>query len=646
VDTPPLLRRLGAAACLALSAGCTTLDLVSPPPRIDLYPAAPAPDAPLVLAIPGLRIPGLRIRQEEHFGRLVELLAEQGIPCRILAYDTSGDPVAQHAALYSSEHGLAWTRVGPALAREFEAENERRLARGAPPVKRLVLIGYSQGSVLLAQLANRLFHSFKEEYRETVTAFGDEWEALRKDPEFLLFINALDDFIAIQNIRSQNEQLFKSSPPLRRLYERAQKKLVTQYEEFLGYLTDPSGKYPGVQRFEGVESPYYPKRYRRIRAYAAERASRTAEEKEKNRQFFVTYAQYRSLLDVEARFISCAGSLFGSPQANDTVNLAKWLPFVRRVIGREYRQILQTELGTEEHLKRVERLSADAHRKRYPFAPTEILSIVGANGAQGDGLVDQPAAHLSLHTFAAFKTAHDADGKARLDEVRRATLPKLPVAPLELMHLPEKSFWGLAGRRHGAAYMVEDNPAWPFVLNFIRGDWASLERDLARDGDLFRQFMVEVVLGDARLKASDVRWKDASDDLVIRGRYYNEGSRTIIWTGHFKDTGVVAELREKARLLDVTDMVPGVRDLLGSSHAERPRLLENLRGRVQLLNPAPLIPNHDEIFSWTGLVPEETEEAGGLVDFSVRLPGGGEAPLRCAVHPGRISFVKIEAGEQ
>jgi len=30
----------------------------------------------------------------------------------------------------------------------------------------------------------------------------------------------------------------------------------------------------------------------------------------------------------------------------------------------------------------------------------------------------------------------------------------------------------------------------------------------------------------------------------------------------------------------------------------------------------------------------------------VRLPGGGEAPLRCAVHPGRISFVKIEAGEQ
>ena len=646
MNTPPLLRRAGAAAFLALSAGCTTLDLITPPPRIDLYPAAPAPDAPLVLAIPGLRVPGLRITQEEHFGRLVELLAKEGIPCRILAYDTSGDPVAQHAALYSSEHGLAWTRVGPALAREFEAENERRLARGAPPVKRLVLIGYSQGGVLLAQLADRLFHSFKQEYRETVAAFGDEWEALRKDPEFLLFINALDDFIAIKNIRSQYEGLFKASPPLRRLYERAQKKLVTQYEEFLGYLTDPSGRYPGVERFEEVESPYYPKRYRRIMAYAAERASLPAVEKEGNRRFFVTYAQYRALLDVEARFITCAGSLFGSPQANDTVNLAKWLPFVRRIIGREYRQILQTELGTEEHLERVEKLAADAHRERYPFAPAEILSIVGANGEHGDGLVDQPAAHLSLHTFAVFRTADDAGGKARFVEAERATLPELPVAPLEVMHLPEKSFWGLAGRRHGAAYMVEDNPAWPCVLNFIRGDWASLERGLAREDGLFRQFMVEVVLGDERLKASDVRWRDASVDLVVRGRYYNEGSRTIVWTGHFKDTGVVAELREKARLLNVADMVPGVRDLLGSSHAERPRLLDNLRGRVQLLNPAPLIPNYDEVFGWTGLVPEEMEEAGGVVNFVVRLPGGGETPLRCAVHPGRISFVKIEAGEQ
>jgi hypothetical protein len=42
-----------AAALLAFCAGCTTLDLIKPPPRNDLYPAALALDAPLVLAIPG-----------------------------------------------------------------------------------------------------------------------------------------------------------------------------------------------------------------------------------------------------------------------------------------------------------------------------------------------------------------------------------------------------------------------------------------------------------------------------------------------------------------------------------------------------------------------------------------------------------------
>lgn len=133
------------AALLVFCAGCTTLDLIKPPPRIDLYPSALAPDAPLVLAIPGLRVPGLRITQEEHFGRLVELLAAEGIPCRILAYDTPEDPATRLAALYSPDHGLAWTRVGPAMAREFEVENERRAARGTPPAKRVVLIGYSQG---------------------------------------------------------------------------------------------------------------------------------------------------------------------------------------------------------------------------------------------------------------------------------------------------------------------------------------------------------------------------------------------------------------------------------------------------------------------------------------------------------------------
>ncbi|MEI6633009.1 MAG: hypothetical protein WCP22_04225 [Chlamydiota bacterium] len=633
-----------AAVLIVFSAGCTTLDLIKPPPRNDLYPAAPAPDAPLVLAIPGLAVPGLRITQEEHYGRLVEMLAAEGIPCRILAYDTPEDPVTRQAALYSPDHGLAWTRVGPAMAREFEAENERRAARGAPPVKRVVLIGYSQGGVLMAQLARRVFYTFKNQYNETVKKFGPEWAVLQKDPEFLLFINVIDDFVVLDNIKIQYEELFRNSPSLRRLYERARKKLVTQHEEFLGYLTDPAGKYPGVKKFEGIDSPYYPKRYDKIRAYAAERGSRPEAEKEKNRQFFTTYAQYRGLLGIEARLITCAGSLFGSPQASDTVNLVKWLPFVRHFIGREYYQIEQTELGTAQHIQRIEMLAEEVREKRYPIGPTQALSIVGSNGANGDGLVDQPAAHLSMHTYTLFRVAAGKDGKPSLEEAERVTLPAIPVVPLKVMHFAEKTLGGLGGKHYGAAYMVKGNPAWPYILNFIRGNWAEMEKDFSRDSTLFRQFMIEVTMGDGEMKESDVRWEDASDNIEIRGRYFNAGSRTLVWTGYFKDTGMVADLKEKARLLNVTDMMPGVRDVLGESGAERPHLLKGLRRRAHILNPAPLIPKSEKVLGWTGLLGEEMKDAAGEVQFTVRLPGGGKAPLACTVHPGRISFVKIETG--
>ncbi|MDD5556526.1 MAG: hypothetical protein PHN82_04655 [bacterium] len=637
------LRRLALLAALAaLCSGCTTLDLVRPPPRTDLYPASPAPDAPLVLAIPGLRVPGLRITQEEHFGRLVELLAAEGIPCRILAYDTADDPAARHAALYSPEQGLAWTRVGPAMAREFESENERRAARGHPPVKRLVLIGYSQGGVLLAQLAGRVFHTFRNEYRETVEAFGAEWEALRKDPEFLLFINALDDFIVLENIRTQFEELFRKSPALRRLHERARKKLATQHDEFLGYLTDPSLKYPGIRRFERIGTPYYPKRYDKIREYAAARHERAEEEKERNRQFFITYAQYRHLLDAEARFVTCAASLFGSPQANDTMNLLRWLPFLRRFLGSEYYQIEQTELGTAQHLQRIEALAAEAREHRFPLKPGAALSIVGANGPRGDGLVDQPSAHLSLHTFAVYRPRDGEDGEPVLEQADAVTLPRLPVAPLAVTHFPEKRLRGLAGTRHGAAYMVGDNPAWPYILNFIRDDWEAIRRDLARDADRFHQFMVEVSFEGGGLRNSDLRWEDASGNIEVRGRYFNAESGTLVWTGFFKEEGIAAELREKARLLNVTDMVPGVRDVLGTEHAERPPLLGNLRRRARILDPLPLIPKSEALLGWTGLFEEEMEEDEGRVRFTVRLPGGKRAPIECAVHSGRITFIKID----
>ncbi|MEI6634270.1 MAG: hypothetical protein WCP22_10700 [Chlamydiota bacterium] len=357
---PREMLRACMVVCFAFFAGCTTIDLQKMPPQDGIYPAQPAPDAPLVLAIPGLALSGVRITQQQHFGRLVEMLAAEGIPCRIITYDTPEDPVSMKAALYSPELSIASTRVGPAIVRELEAENDRRTAHGAPPVKRLVLIGFSQGGVVMRQISRRIFIDFKKEYEARVKEFGAEWGALQKDPEFQDWINALDNFIALKTIRVENEEPFKTSPPIKRFYERMEKELDTQMDKLLRYLVDPSSGYPGMKKFEGIESLYYPKRYEKLREYAASRIVMSKAEKEKEKQFYITYAQYRDLLDVEPYFIATAASLFGSPDANDAINLMKWMPFVRRfIVGREYHQIQQNEVGTTQQLERIETLARE-----------------------------------------------------------------------------------------------------------------------------------------------------------------------------------------------------------------------------------------------------------------------------------------------
>jgi len=638
-------------SCVTICAGCTTLNVQKIPPQDGVYPVTTLPDAPLVLAIPGLVVPGLRITQQQHFGYLVEMLAAEGIPCRIMTYDTPEDPLSMKAALYSPDLGIAWTRVGPAMVREFDAENERRSSLGLPPVQKLVLIGYSQGGVIMAQIAGRIFYLFKSQYEDAVKEFGDEWGALQKDPEFLYFINALDDYVAIKNIKAQYEQLFKRSPSLRNFYSRAEKKLDDQFKEFMGYLVDPSHKYPNMKQFEGIESPYYPKKYVKIRAYAAARESRSEEEREKNKQFFITYAQYRGLLNVQPSFIATAASLFGSPEANNTLRIAKWLPLMKYFIGREYYQIQQTELGTAQQLERIESLVREYRDKRYPISPSQAIFIVGANGYKGDGLVDQPSAYLSKHSFAQVRVVDGPGGALRFEEVAHDTLPPTVVVPLKLTHFPEKTLGGLGGASYGAAYMVKGNPAYPYILNFIKSDWKAIMRDIARDTDTLRQFMIEVSFTDTLMNSFSARRKGESDNIRVTGRYFNAMTGTFVWTGYFKEAGVVGDLKEYVHLLDIVEMIPGLHQVFArEGEAESLDILTDLKRRSQLLNPLPLVPGSGQLLGWTGLssaaAPARPEEATGEVVIDIRLPGGKKAPLTCTVRPGRISFVRIETGQK
>lgn len=526
-------RLLSAAAPLAALAlaGCATVSVGRIPSQEGVYPASTAPDTPLVLAIPGLRVPALPVSQDQHFGHLVEMLAANGIPCRILSYDTAENPLTVGASLFASDLAIAWTRVGPAMVREVRYENERRAALKLPPLRRLVLFGYSQGGVLMEQIACRIFFLLKRDYDDMQASFGDEWRALQQDPEFIYFMNALDDFLVIRNIRLQRTREFVRDPELRQFYSRAEGKLQRQFNDFISYLDDPSSRYPDVDRFEDPETPRYPKRYRRVRTCAKSLEGCSIEEHERIRNFFVDYAQYHDLLSLSPSFISAAGSYFGSPRADDSFLLFTWLPFLKYFARRELTQIDQSRLGSIHHLENMENLVRANRDERYPLDPDNTLFLVGANGNRGDGFVDQSSAHLSDHTLEVVRIPAGKGGGA----VSRDRLPDLTVVPLRVMHFPEREMGGWGRRRYGVAYMEEGNPGFEYLLKFIRNDWAGIRGALSHDDDSLRQFMLEIAFEGAGWGTPVILQTGHSRNVRVDGRYENPESGIFVWTGYFTD---------------------------------------------------------------------------------------------------------------
>ncbi len=592
-------------AALASCAGCATVSVGRIPSQEGVYPASTRPDAPLVLAIPGLRIPTIPVTQEQHFGHLVEMLAAEGIPCRILPYDTNENPLSPDAALISPNLAIAWTRVGPAAVHELQLENERRAALGLPPAQRVVFFGYSQGAVIMEQLASRIFYSFKNNYDDMAKHFGVEWTALRNDPEFLYFMNALEDFLVLKNIKVQREKGLRRDPDFKYVYRRAELKATRQFDELIQYLNDPTVKYPGVARFEEPETPKYPKRYRAVKLCAEYEKHCSLEQRERIKSFFIDYAEYRHFLDVQPAFIAAAGSFFGSPRASASYALFRRFPFLKLFVRRELNQIRQTELGAPQHWENIETLVRLNRDERYPIDPDNTLFIVGANGGRGDGLVDQSSAHLADHSFQRVRVMRAARGREKVETevIERDRLPDLIVVPLRLMHFPETMMWGMGGRRYGAAYMEEGNPAWPYLLSFVRcnatGIGSSLARgernlgqcllslappavrDRASEPVSLRQFMLELSLPPDAWKGSSVSRTGRSWNVRIDRLYHNAETRSWVWTGHFE-------------------------------------------GRGQEMNP---------------FGPESVE---GAVDLELRLSRGEKLPLSCTVYPGCSSFIKLE----
>ncbi len=494
----------------------------------DVYPEKLEKNAPLVLAIPGLNMPGLSIPQDQHFGNLVEMLAEHGIPAKILAYDTPEHPLTAVANLADDQTNIAATRVGPAVIDAILREKANRREHHLPPLKEVVFFSYSQGGVIAQRIAKEIY-LFKCSYSGFCRKYGMEWTALQKDPEFIYLMNAILDYMVIKNIKVQRESDFQSDPDLRNFYRRARRKLHDQAKEFALYLKNPSKKYPDVLNFDPPGTGKYPKRYPRFSAWVSKCLGNTKEQNALEK-FFVRYAALRRVMDLQFRFISTAGSFFGSPRADSAYALFQTIPILRPIAGPELEQIRDTRLGSAHQIKEAQELLELKRLNRYPFSEKDTLFIVGVNGDKGDGMVDQSSAHLTNHALGHIKIAPKISSEKRFSIVVDR-LPDLVVVPLPLKHLPEENFFG---HDYGAAYMEKDNPVFPYLVAFVNKDWSSIENLLTKSTLKLQQFMVILSFKNPRrLKEFAIVKKTISGNIRVDSQYTNPDTHTIVWTGHF-----------------------------------------------------------------------------------------------------------------
>jgi hypothetical protein len=470
----------------------------------DIYPSPMRADAPLVLAIPGINLPSDTTPQEKQFGGLVRMLADRGIPTRVLNYDTGDNPLRSSANLTFDEESISRTVVGPMVVEAILGENARRAQLGLPPVKEVVVFSFSQGSVIASHLLQR-YHRFKTTYQDWRGQYGPEWSALQKDPEFVSLMSANMDFQRLERIKFQRELLFKSDLKLKRDYARAEKKLKQQTARFIRQ-NDKLKNWVTASRRKGGEHKMV-------------------------KEVLTDYAACRGILDVDFTFCSTAASFYGSLIANRASGLME----ISALFGdTKLKQVKDTRLGSKHQIQETKRLCDLKARGRYPYTETGTLFIVGAHGDQGDGFIEQPSAHLVDHAVVRVRKKAAGGVSVAVDR-----LPHLPVVGLKIMHIPDNNIFnmfGIFGHSWGAAYIKKGNPVFPYLVAFIDKDWHKIKELESGGGQDLRQFMLVVV---ADKKTPDGRTlsvvkKGATENVQFDlEAFYNPDSNAVVWTGKF-----------------------------------------------------------------------------------------------------------------
>ncbi|MDX9703189.1 MAG: hypothetical protein RBU23_09115 [Candidatus Auribacterota bacterium] len=546
--------------CVCVSVTCAE----EPEHLLEKYKRLYPDRLPMVLGIPGFRVPGVTIAQEKHFGDLRELLAEHDIPYYCMAYDTDEYPLPSVADLSSEHYSIASTRVIPSIVRAIKLERDRRIKNNLPPVEDVIMVMYSQGTVVSYGFVQRL-HYFRRTYNEYRETFGAEHFAILSDPVFLAFIESVDMFNLINSIRVQRERDFLRDLDMQLFYERSKERMNEKYQELLKYLLDPGSLFPHVEKFDPPETNKYPKRYVKINEYA-KRCKDDPDEHAKIMQYMQDYSLLNSVRELNFMYFSASGSIFGSPHANSGYEFLKKFP-VGQFVVKGVPQIKDTRLGSFHHTRKIANLVRESKSPHYPITSKNTLFIVGANGERGDGLVDQPSAHISGHGYVnidVLQNMRSDDNSFSPDEkikVKMEVLPNITTIPLKVHHFPVKTLWGLGPTLPGSAYMTKGHPVMDYLYPFIYKDFERIER-LSGENDIFlRQFMFEFtfrhITGDAVtdeqiaerrrmlfidglvaqfIKDLNVQIIKKHPDIDMQGKYFNAENLTYVLIGSYEDS--------------------------------------------------------------------------------------------------------------
>lgn len=531
--------------CVLIAPGCQNINLfkrkniMSSLNRLESIQEPPASlprseALPLVAAIPGLNLPLAPVGSAQ-FGQLIELLEKEGFPAFIVAYDEKLHPVSDLAGLYFEQNSIAMTRVIPTLSSAVEKENEIRKAQNVERLKELVLVGYSQGSVLALDVLRKLI-VYKQKWTSFLADVGAEWDWLKEDPEFQLLRSRIESYLVFKNIKVQREQQFNRDYDFRRLYDRFSTELTRSWDRFYVYITSPEEIFPNVPIFSDKKKGY-PRRYTKMATWLETQNRLASVEGEPlPLEFLMRYVDFEELMSLNIRFFSLAGSFFGAAAANKFYPVMKVLPvkmdaaFAGPIEG----QIKDTQLGSSAHLKVVKALIKHGSQLGEEKAYEMVYFIVGANGNKGDGIVGQSSAHFSGHLLTEIKINElFEEGGSNPIRFQSQKIPSYPVTGLKVHHLPEKKF--IFFKEPGVAQISDQSQAYPYLLSFLKKDFNALRALHQEESERLTQFMVVLDLpSTGEIKRSGVVLNSHLKGVKIAKRFYNPSSNTIIWTGFFQ----------------------------------------------------------------------------------------------------------------